>query len=252
MDNNTIDYGKWNIPTSWDEITLKMFEDIERYYSDTDKKFDARQVLHIFTNKTVDEINALPLELTEILMNKLLFLQEKPKDVEASNKVKIDGEEYIINVMEKLKTGEYISIDTIMKGDKYDYASILAVLCRKEGEVYDSKFEAEVFEQRKEMFEKQPITKILPIIGFFLNLYVMLKIPSQLSLEVEAELNRIQKHIETLRKNGDLSILSTKLAMRKLKKLQKSLKSTSQTSSYTSLGWWKKLTWKTKRKNTKK
>ena len=79
MDNNTIDYGSWTVPTSWDDITLKMFEDIERYYSDKDKNFDAREVLHIFTNKTVEEINELPIEITEILMNKLLFLQEKPK-----------------------------------------------------------------------------------------------------------------------------------------------------------------------------
>ena len=224
--DNTIDYGSWTVPTDWSQITLKMFEDIERYYSDTDKKFDAREVLHIFTNKTVDEINALPLELTEILMNKLLFLQEKPKDVEPSNKVKIDGEEYVINVMEKLKTGEYISIDTIMKGDKYDYASILAVLCRKDGEVYDSKFEAELFEKRKEMFEKQPITKILPIIGFFLNLYVTLKIPSQLYLEVEAELNRIQKHIETSVKIGVFRKHYLKWRMRKLQKLLKSNRNT--------------------------
>lgn len=226
MDNNTIDYGKWNIPTSWDDITLKMFEDIERYYSDTDKKFDAREVLHIFTDKSIDEINELPIEITEMLMNKLLFLQEKPKDVEASNKVKIDGEEYVINVMEKLKTGEYISIDTIMKGDKYDYGSILAVICRKEGEVYDSKFEAELFEQRKEMFEKQPITKILPIIGFFLNLYVTLRIPTQLSLEVEAELNRIQKRIETSERLGVFRRRYLNWRMKRLKKLLKSSRNT--------------------------
>lgn len=224
MDN--IDYGSWTIPSSWDEITLKQFQDIERYYADKDKKFDAREVLHIFTNKTVDEINALPLELTEILMNKLLFLQEKPKEQEPSNKIKIDGEEYIINVMEKLKTGEYVTVDTILKNDKFDYSSIFAVLCRKNGEVYDSKFEAELFEKRKEMFEKQPITKILPIIGFFLNLYVMLKIPSQLYSEVEAELNRIQKHIETSEKIGVFRKHYLKWRMRKLQKLLKSSKNT--------------------------
>lgn len=226
MDNNKIDYGSWTIPSSWDEITLKQFQDIERYYDDKDKKFDAREVLHIFTNKTVDEINALPLELTEILMNKLLFLQEKPKEQEPSNKIKIDGEEYIINVMEKLKTGEYVTVDTIMKGDKYDYASILAVLCRKNGEIYDSKFEAEVFEQRKEMFENQPIMKILPIIGFFLNLYVMLRIPSQLSLEVEAELNRIQKRIETSERIGVFRKRYLNWRMKRLKKLLKSSRNT--------------------------
>lgn len=226
MDNNKIDYGSWTIPSSWDEITLKQFQDIERYYDDKDKKFDAREVLHIFTNKTVDEINALPLELTEILMNKLLFLQEKPKDVEASNKVKIDGEEYIINVMEKLKTGEYVTVDAILKNDKFDYSSIFAVLCRKNGEVYDSKFEAELFEKRKEMFEKQPITKILPIIGFFLNLYVMLRIPSQLYSEVEAELNHTARLIETSEKIGVFRKHYLKWRMRKLQKLLKSNRNT--------------------------
>ena len=225
--NGIIDFGSVHVPESWDEITLEKFQNIERYYSDKDTKFDARQVLHILCDGlTLDEINELPIEITEILMNKLLFLQEKPKDVEASNKVKIDGEEYVINVMEKLKTGEYISIDTIMKGDKYDYASILAVLCRKEGEVYDSKFEAEVFEQRKEMWEKQPITKILPTLGFFLNLYVTLRIPTQLSLEVEAELNRIQKHIETSERLGVFRRRYLNWRMKRLRKLLKSSKNT--------------------------
>ena len=226
MDNNIIDYGKISIPTSWDEITLKQFSDIERYYADKEKQFDAREVLHIFTNKTIDEINELPIEITELLMSKLVFLQERPKDVEPSNKIKIDGEEYVINVMEKLKTGEYVSVDTILKGDKYDYASILAVLCRKKDEVYDSKFEAELFDSRREMFEKQPITKILPIIGFFLNLYIMLEIPTQLSLVVEEELNRIQKDIEISQRLGASKKRYLKWRMKRLRKLLKSSKST--------------------------
>lgn len=226
MDKNIIDYGKISIPTSWDEITLKQFSDIERYYADKEKQFDAREVLHIFTNKTIDEINELPIEITELLMSKLVFLQERPKDVEPSNKIKIDGEEYIINVMEKLKTGEYVSIDTILKGDKYDYASILAVLCRKKDEVYDSKFEAELFDSRREMFEKQPITKILPIIGFFLNLYIMLEIPTQLSLVVEEELNHIQKDIEISQRLGASKKRYLKWRMKRLRKLLKSSKST--------------------------
>lgn len=226
MDNNIIDYGKISIPTSWDEITLKQFSDIERYYADKEKQFDAREVLHIFTNKTIDEINELPIEITELLMSKLVFLQERPKDVKPSNKIKIDGEEYVINVMEKLKTGEYVSVDTILKGDKYDYASILAVLCRKKDEVYDSKFEAELFDSRREMFEKQPITKILPIIGFFLNLYIMLEIPTQLSLVVEEELNRIQKDIEISQRLGASKKRYLKWRMKRLRKLLKSSKST--------------------------
>ena len=51
MDNeNVIDFGSWTVPTSWEEITLKQFQEIEKYYSNKDKDFDIRDVLHIFTN----------------------------------------------------------------------------------------------------------------------------------------------------------------------------------------------------------
>ena len=159
-------------------------------------------------------------------MNKMMFLQDKPKEDAPSNKVIVDGEEYIINVMEKLKTGEYISIDTVLKADKYDYASILAIICRKKGEIYDSKFEAELFEKRKEMWERQPIMKIMPTIAFFLNLYMTLRIPTQLSLEVEEELNHIQKRIETSEKLGAFRKRYLNWRMRRLRKLLKSSRNT--------------------------
>lgn len=223
MDN--IDYGSWTIPSSWDEITLKQFQDIERYYDDKDKKFDAREVLHIFTDKSIDEINALPLELTEILMNKLLFLQTPPNFGEPTASLEIDGVKYTVNVQEKLKLGEFVAVDEVLKSDKFNYAAILAILCRKSGEIYDSKFENEVLPSRISMWEKQPVMEVMKIVAFFLNCYIMLETPSQLSSEVEAEINRTQKRIETLRKNGDLSALSTKRLMRKLKKLKKSISS---------------------------
>ena len=113
--DGNIDFQEWTVPTDWNKVTLKMFSDIERYYSDKDKKFDAREVLHIFTNKSIDEINELPVEFVEILMDKLSFIQDSPKEKEPSNKIKIDGEEYIINVMEKLKTGEFIAVDSVLK-----------------------------------------------------------------------------------------------------------------------------------------
>ena len=226
MDNeNVIDFGSWTTPKSWDELTLKQFQEIEKYYSDKDKDFDIREVLHIFTNKTEDEINALPITFTNELLNELSFLKEQPKYGDASPKIEIDGEEYCINVMEKLKTGEYVAIDTILKSDPHDYISILAVLCRKNGEIYDSKFEAEVFEDRQKLFAKQPIMKIMPLIAFFLNLYILRMTHSQLYSEVEEGINLMEQNIESSRANGDLSALSTRRLMKKLRKLRKSLKS---------------------------
>ena len=226
MDNeNVIDFGSWTVPTSWDDVTLKMFQEIEKYYSDKDKNFDVREVLDIFTDHTRDEIDQLPINFTDKLLNELSFLKEQPKYGDASASIEIDGEKYSINVMEKLKTGEFVAIDTILKSDPHDYISILAVLCRKNGEIYDSKFEAELFEERQKLFANQPIMKIMPLISFFLSLYILRKTHSQLYSEVEEGLNLMEKNIESSRANGDLSALSTRRLMKKLRKLRKSLKS---------------------------
>ncbi|WP_295590198.1 hypothetical protein [uncultured Methanobrevibacter sp.] len=220
------DFGSWNVPTSWNDITLKIYEEIERYYEGKDEKFDVRDVLNILTDKTEDEINALPAEFLDVILTHLVFLATTPEVGEPTNKIVIDGEEYSINFMEKLKLGEYVAIDNVLKADKHDYASMLAILCRKKDEIYDSKFEAEVFEKRKEMFEKQPVMKILPIISFFLNLYIASERLSHMYSAVEEGISHIQQNIESLEKIGVFKKLSLNWQMKKLKKSLRSIKST--------------------------
>lgn len=218
------DFGNWYVPTRWEELSLKTYQDIDKYYSDKEKKFDVRDVIHILTNKSDDEINGLPSEFLDAILEKLSFLSTAPEVGEASNKIEIDGEEYKINIMEKLKLGEYVAVDTVLKADSSDYSSILAIICRKDGEIYDSKFEAEIFEDRKKMFERQPITKIMPIIGFFLNLYTVSKIPSLLCTQVEEGINLIQQNIDNSQKIGVSKRLYLNWQMRKLRKSLKSIK----------------------------
>lgn len=121
---------------------------------------------------------------------------------EPTNKIEIDGETYQINFIEKLRTGEYISLNNVIKAEPYNYAAMLAILCRKEGEVYDSKFEAEVFNDRVKMFENQPVTKIIPLINFFFLLSAVLETPSQLSSALEEGLNHILKDIDNSQNLG--------------------------------------------------
>lgn len=216
------DFGNIICPTSWDDVTLAQYEKIERYYEDKEKKFDILDVIDIFIDKDKDYIMSLPSEFLEIILNKLSFLQNQPKIDKPDNKITINGETYIINTQEKLKLGEYTSVDNIMKGNKHDYASILAVLCRKDGEIYDSKFEAEVFESRKEMFEKQPVVKILTLISFFINCYIVLEKPSQLCSLVEKEIDLTQRAIRNSTKIG---AFKKSYMIWQTKKLQKSIKS---------------------------
>lgn len=225
MNENIIDYGNWNVPSGWNELTLKQFQDIEEYYSDKEKKVDVREVLHLLTDHSIDEIGQLPIEFVNRLLERLIWLQEAPKWDDPTNKVEIDGEQYVVNIKEKLKTGEYIAVDTVLKSDKNNYAAILAILCRKEGEIFDSKFENEILQSRIELWEKQPITKIMPIMNFFLQCFLILRAPSQMSMEIQEAINLIRKDIETSVKNGEHSKHFMKSVMKKLKKLEKCTKS---------------------------
>ena len=223
--DNIIDLGKWNCPRSWKELDLKTFQEIERYYSDKDKKFDIRDVLHILYNRSVDEVNLLPMDICERLIEQLSWLSDSPEYDKPRSWIEIDGIRYQVNIMEKLKTGEFIAVDTAIKGDKHNYAAILAILCRKQGEIYDSKFENEVLPSRIEMFENQSMMDVMPIVSFFLALWVTSSHHIQLSSQVRGVLDLTAKHLETLRKSGDLSLFSTILLRRKLRKLEKSINS---------------------------
>lgn len=221
------DFGEWNVPSSWDELTLGKFQELERLYDTEDgneRKFDVRDVLDLMTDRTKDEINELPIEFTDSLLRKMYWLHEQPDFGKPSNKVTIDGVQYTVHNENEMKFGEYVALDTALKGDKHNYAAMLAILCRKEGEIFDAKFENEVLPSRIEFWKNVSVMKVMPIVSFFLELSSMSLQVSQLSSEIQEGINHILKHIETSKRNGVFSALYTKWQTRKLKKLQKSIK----------------------------
>ena len=222
MEENIIDLGEITVPVSWDDVKLKTFQELEKYYADKDKNFDLREVLHIMIDKDVDYVNSLPINIAEMIMDKMSFLQTSPNVNEQSNKIEIDGETYEVNVMEKMKTGEFVSANRAIESDKYNYAAILAIICRKQGEKYDSKFEAEEYEKRVKMFENTPITKIMPVLSFFLNSYITLETLSLMCSQVEDAISHIQKNIET---SQNVGVLKKRYLKWRTNKLLKSLRS---------------------------
>ena len=222
------DFGEWKVPSSWDDLTLGKFQELEKLYDgeegEEERKFDVRDVLDLLTEHTKDEINELPVEFTDMLLRKMYWLHEQPDFGKPSNKIIIDGVQYTVHNENEMKFGEYVALDTALKGDKHNYAAMLAILCRKEGEIFDAKFENEVLPSRIEFWKNVSVMKVMPIVTFFLQLSSMSLQVSQLSLEVQEGINHILKHIETSKRNGVFSALYTKWQVRKLKKLQKSIK----------------------------
>ena len=219
------DFGEWKVPSSWDDLTLGKFQELERLYDgDEERKFDVRDVLDLMTDRTKDEINELPIEFTDSLLRKMYWLHEQPEFGKPSNKITVDGVQYTVHNENEMKFGEYVALDTALKGDKHNYAAMLAILCRKDGEIFDAKFENEVLPSRIEFWKNVSVMKVMPIVSFFLELSSMSLQVSQLSSEIQEGINHILKHIETSKRNGVFSALYTKWQVRKLKKLQKSIK----------------------------
>lgn len=174
------DFEDVTVPTSWKEVTLGQFQDLMRLTGGDTQNTNIVTLLCVMTGKDEAYINSLPAEFVEALMANLIFINEEPKESKInSNKIKINKEEYFINFKEKLTFGEYVTVNELIKNDPFCYSSVLAVLCRKQGEVFNDEFENNEYEQRQKLFESQPITSILPLIGFFLTLYLTSKANSE-------------------------------------------------------------------------
>lgn len=224
------DFGVWNIAESWDEITLEQFQKIMALTNEEGKTTDIIELLSILTGKDKASVQQLPAEFVDSLLARILFLNQTPQ-AESSNKIEIDGEVYLVNFLEKMKFKEYVDSNQALKGDAV-YATILAILCRKEGEIYDDDFIAEKFDERFEMFNKQPITKILPIIDFFLKLFTASKTTMQDFLtDAQQTANQLLTECENSMKTGGWRNYCSIWGIRTLLKLKKYRKCIAQLSS---------------------
>lgn len=253
-EKDIIDFGQWNVPSSWSEVTLKKFQDIQNYYDGIsgETKFDIREVLHILCDKTVDEVNALPAEFLDMILEKLAFIQTQPEQQEPTNKIKINGETYSIHFENQLKTGELIASDTVIKSDHNNLAALLAILCRKDGELYDNKFENEVLDDRIKLFENQPVVNILPVVNFFLSSYAVLNSYSLLYMKIMEGLNLTQQNIASSQKIGVCKRWYLIWRTGRLRKRLESINRMQGTSYSTLRTLFRKAKWKKLKRNSNK
>lgn len=233
------DYGSITIPEKWEQVTLGQFEKIMDIINGEEENtsINVVKLLAILTDTDEDYINSLPAEFVESLMARLLFLNDDPtkdSDKMAKSQICIDGEFYHINYMEQMKFGEYVQVNEVTRTNPLDYSSILAILCRKNDEPFDDDFAANQFQKRKEMFSKQPVTDIIPLIAFFLKLYLVSQRHSKTYLkELESQTGQLLKDTENSVINGAGRKRSLSWRMRTLLKLRKYNKIMSRMSSST-------------------
>lgn len=219
-----MDFGKITIPTKWSEVTLKQFQELMKVYNQEDK--DILDILSIFTQKSKKELRQMPSEFIETMLVHLQFMNTK-LEVEPSSQIDIDGKIYRINYTEKLKFGEFVDVETLIKEDKYNWAAILGMLCRLEGEIYDDDFIANQLDERIKMYESLPIDRALQLINFFLKLKLRYITYSLRSLTLKEAREAAESLVQSIRdsvKAGAGTRLNSIYAKIELRKLEKQLK----------------------------
>ena len=258
------DFGSITVPTKWDEVTLQMLSDYlalskekeealekdkaqaERdkteMPNEKDEKYNItdKDLLKCFTDFDMEKYDVLPVELYNSIMSNFSFVLEDMPQWKPSNKISYNGMEFVVNDKESLKVLEWDDCESILRNNIYDYPSLLAVLCRKVtgtktdnvtglswevNEVYDYEFANKIFDARREMFAKMPITKAMPLIGFFLTKGLISTNLSQNSITmIGHQLLSLVENLEDSARHMVFKKPSMIVAMIKLRKLKKSIK----------------------------
>lgn len=216
------DWGEWNVPESWDEITLKQMQEINKLTKEGGENFDMYKCLFILCGKTQKEVDELPLPFFESICNRMIFLKTTPPEHKPQPYTEIDGQRYQVNLVNDLTVGEYTAVDAVLRTDEDNLATILAILCRKPDEAFDKNYQDNILEDRIKLWENAKMTDVQPVINFFLQLWAISEEITHIHLAAQESIDLIVKDIENSPKNGDshLSYWKKRKLLKKLKKLR--------------------------------
>lgn len=223
MGRHRTKYNFTNVPRSWNEISLKKFQELTKLYEDDNTPSDI-ELISFFCNVDESYVKDAPIAVINEVMNYMNFINT-PISEATDNKIVIGNEQYQINTQDDLKFGEYVDIQTVLQNDKNNLAAMLAILCRKEDEDYDDEYIATTLPKRIKMFESLPVTDVYPLVNFFAQCLLTSAITTQ-QFSLQKLVSQQAELIEHSLKNGAgkrHSLVSRKMILRKLKKYKKAI-----------------------------
>lgn len=194
--------NNYNVPTVWDEVTLKQQVEVSKIAS---KEQHIKQIALVaaYTGIDIHELKKTNIKELQPLFNLIKFVSEE-LPTEPIERFEYKGEEY--NITDTLLNAEFqdfISLENIVKeyGDK-EYEALplmVAILAKKDGESLD---DYDIMERAKH-FEDLPITIANRLKVFFYLLVNQSSINSDVYSNLnEVILKRINECKDTMKKQG--------------------------------------------------
>ena len=208
----------YNVPESWDDVTLGQYEKWFDYVADT--KMKEVELVSLISTIPFDLLSTLPLSFYTDVLNMVSFTFAG-NDFKPSNKIVIDDAVYSVSVKDELTLAQYVDVEATFEEEGNDsrLSEILAIVCLKKGEKYDSK----ILKERKKSFQDLKMNEVFPLLAFFLQLKKNLLMITTFYSKVVEQANQFASLIRTSAENGDGIRLLPKLQMMKYRSLMKSL-----------------------------
>lgn len=217
-----------SLPTTWDDLTLKEFIQIKKLYDEHNNDVPIITLLSHLTKKDEKYFKDAPALVITKMIDSIKFLRE-PITEKATNSIEINNQIYYVNSEEDLKFGEFVDSQTVLESDQDNFPALLAILCRLPEEEYNDEFIAKTLPKRIKMFEKQPMSKIQPLLNFFFHrLQDSVVLTPQFSKAMQDQINYTVTALEHLGENGAGKKRFTIWQKIKLARLKRSLKRIAQ------------------------
>jgi hypothetical protein len=163
----------YEFPENWDEVTVQKFCNVYKNNYDNYTEFESSMILLSTLSGIQREIvEMMDINDFKMLLDKLKFIKDEviKTDVES---IKIGEDEYYLHSdFNKFTTGEIITIEMILKNADNNLFKVMSeLLCvflrKKNNNGKLEKFKTSMLE-RKEIFDKIPVSQIYHIFNFFL------------------------------------------------------------------------------------
>lgn len=155
------------MPSSWDEVTLEMFDVITSNEENPYEKI--QDILEILTGLPKSEIKELPatvLESAEI-NKKLSFMTKEPRKRMPVEKLTLNGKRYEMSLYPaKWTAAQYLDYNAVLGGGpQKKMAKLVACFCVPEGKKYGEDYDFDKLVD--EIYEHMPVTVAMGYASFF-------------------------------------------------------------------------------------
>lgn len=208
MEDLIYDGVRMSVPESYDDVLLGDYETYYRMKRETiNERIDyVAKVLKV----EASQLLAWPIDVYHHAATKLDFLNgDNPYT--PSPMMEHKGVTYLIDVQEKQSFGAWIDVEEAQKSGDAVLSTVLSILCRPAGEAYDS----EAAEERQKIFATLPLSKVLPVLGFFLQCSEILELNTRAYTDIGQALSLLPKSASYfLKRTGGIRLSTIWLAVR--------------------------------------